>query len=143
MDTKALLARARANLSEAKFAEPYHSDNNSAPSLRLFISLYLKSRHDCYIDYMAGAKVLLTWLCTSVNKEGIKTKTPLRIPILTNVVPSYIKAFFTSYEVNELASIIAKHNGKEFNIEYNINLHYAILNTVLDILYKETEGNRS
>lgn len=48
------------------------SDDKTPATLAMFLAIYLKSKHECYIDYMEGASMLHRWL-TSDGKVPLDT----------------------------------------------------------------------
>ena len=85
--------------------------------LSVFLEIYNKARHESYIDYMYGAKLLYTWL------------SPIDIPN-TSEIDSII---IHNYEINELATILS---GKQFGPEHkkarNAIINYEVRKWIRD-----------
>lgn len=81
-----------AALRESKNPSPKSTDSSST-SLATFLSIYNKSRGECYINYMEGAKALYHWL------------SPIDIP--TDTMPlAKLPDFLITYEINQLAALL-------------------------------------
>lgn len=73
------------------------SDDTTPATLAMFLAIYLKSKHECYIDYMEGASMLHRWL----TSDGAVPFDTCREPLVGNV-PSLCM----SYDMVKLAEIV-------------------------------------
>jgi len=97
MSTDPSIADRMATLKENSNQSPRSEATNSSP-LSLFLAIYNKAEHDCYIDYMEGAKALHSWL----TLQGT-------VPLELGVIDLYLKVpkLLTSYSLQELTKILA------------------------------------
>ena len=87
---------------------------NTPSPLSLFLSIYSKAEHECYINYMEGAKILAAWL-------GNITLPVDTYPEILN--PNFsVPSLLYGYESQQLAAIIS---GDSYGKKY-IQTHNAI-----------------
>lgn len=113
------LATRMAKIKETSNQSPRSSSINPSP-LSLFLYIYSKASHDCYINYMQGAKDLYSWL----TSNGLA---PLEIE--ENTPEFKIPHLLTSYPINELVKILSGSN----DLDKQARIHRAILT----VLYKD------
>ena len=108
------------------------TENKPIP-FHVFLEIYNKANHECYIEYMRGAKALYKWLAFT-DHAGIEfppvsfdSKNKHRIK-----VPSALQG----YESQELAKIVLENSFPQdrHNIELLNLIHDMITLTYIDII---------
>lgn len=90
--------------------------------LYVFLHIYYKAQHECYIDYMHGAKLLYQWLSTP--EVPIDYQEALYLQISNSNY--FLSCIADKYTVNKLAEILARGtSGAAFT-----KAHRAILITL-------------
>ena len=95
----------------------------------VFLEIYNKANHECYIEYMRGAKALYKWLAFTDN-AGIEFS-PVSFDS-KNKIPSALQG----YESQELAKIVLENSfpQERHNIELLNLIHDMITLTYIDII---------
>ena len=92
------------------------SEETGTTSLKDFLHIYTASSHECYVDYMAGARALHKYLA------------PVFVPYTGNSVPQLLM----NYELTELAKILCGYKGLEDSARLRATEH-AIVTTLLGV----------
>lgn len=110
-----LLARMAQLRKKAKDENPCpYSEVRVTSPLSLFLVIYSKASHECYIDYMHGAKALLAWLTVGdmdldyqEDKYPQINDTSFKVPVLLR-----------GYASNELATFLEPYEKYTSSEEY-------------------------
>ncbi len=86
-------------------------------SLATFLYIYTHASHECYIDYMAGARVLASYLAPI----DLCMDTHLDMDRVSLIIPDLL----VSYELMELAKVLQPHTTAPHNISTH-QIEYAI-----------------
>lgn len=78
---------------KSKHDHKVRSDDKTPTPLSAFLRIYLKAEHECYIDYMRGARLLADYL------------SPIEIPATTPF--PHVPQLFRTYDIAELAAHLA------------------------------------
>jgi len=103
MNSSTSLSSRMGKLKEISNQSPRSVTRDASP-LSLFLAIYSKASHDCYIDYMQGAKDLHAWLTLqgTVPLDCISALPEFELP-----------RHLITYELNELTKIVAPRNNLE------------------------------
>lgn len=93
--------------------------SRSASPLSLYLTIYTKASHECYINYMEGAKVLADWLG--------KIELPVeRYPEILNTNFSVPRLLY-GYEQQELAKILTQGRTYGKTYKHMVNAIYFVM----------------
>jgi len=79
---------------KSKHDTKVRSDDKTPTPLSVFIHIYIKAEHECYINYMEGAIALADYL------------SPIAIPLMPDIIV-HTPRMLCSYELTELAQHLA------------------------------------
>jgi len=84
-----------------------HSKDTSATCVKTILIIYTKARHECYIDYMEGIKLLLNYLKPIEVPEHILNK--------ANLIDSsaHLPTYLINYETTELAKLLTNYTANK------------------------------
>ena len=93
----------RMNALKEKHDTKYKSDDKTATPLTAFLCIYSKAQKECFIDYMEGATLLISYL------------SPISLPLNYTTSESKLPSVLISYEATQLAMLLAvdSYNLKE------------------------------
>lgn len=107
---------------------PVDAESIGVPTpLSTFLLLYSKSQHDCYIEYMEGARALYAFLSPVEYPEEY-----LRAIDENYTVPSLLKG----YESSQLATIVA-NCPPYMHIDEKIIAHKRAERAILTCMYRD------
>ena len=96
------------------------SDCKQPAPLSLFLAIYTKSEHECYIDYMEGARCLHSWLTSNGT---------IPLDLGPDLDPEFkVPRLLSSYEAQELTHIIVPKLA--YNLDLGARVHRAIYFTL-------------
>jgi hypothetical protein len=72
--------------------------------LAALLHLYKGANHECYINYMEGAKRLAAWLA------------PIEVTLATRTIPTMLR----TYELNALAKVLLPYTSNTSNTVYQL-----------------------
>lgn len=111
--------------------------NNSNKSIPLWVFLYMyeKAEHECYIEYMRGAKALYRWLA---SEDGIA------FPIVS-VENIKIPSSLQGYSSQELAKIILENSfsPEVINVELLCSIHDVITFSLITEVFPRLNVTKS
>jgi hypothetical protein len=95
----------KAQLKELALREQAKDKNLPAFPLWALLTIYCKAEHECYIDYMAGFKALVSWL-GPIAKEPCNDL--VKIDILSTYTTQQMADILNYFEEEILATLIYK-----------------------------------
>lgn len=111
------------------------SNNNSVP-LSLFLAIHSKTPKECYINYNEGSKALLTWLTSSSNPDGTaRVSKPLEYPAMKELEHIKIPRLLNTYQLGELAKLLATDACSHIERDYNFSLYLTELKRAEKAIY--------
>ena len=97
--------------------------------LSLYLAIYSKANHECYINYMEGAKLLLNWLAPAGTPLDYQVELYPAIEDTSYKVPRLMRG----YETGEICSLLEpyeKYNNTELYFAAQAKVGRAIYLTL-------------